>query len=149
MFPKGGKMKKIIVASLAVMAICFNVQAKYKDPGMVDGKKLEKKFWSEMQKKNWQAVDTMMAPGFQSVHMDGSRDKAGEIALIKNLQLDHYKLSNFKVTKNGDTQVVSYTAAAPEKIDNKKLSKMMTPRLSVWKMTSDGWQMVSHSNLNK
>src|SRR5712671_6387519 len=35
--------------------------------------------------KNWKAVESRIADRFQSVHPDGPRDRAGEIALLKKM----------------------------------------------------------------
>ena len=58
-----------------------------------------------------------MAQGFQSIHPDGPRDRAGEISLIEHLNLGEFTSSDFKTTVNGDNIVVTYTIAVRETID--------------------------------
>ena len=49
-----------------------------------EGEKLERQMASEIQAKNWKAVEATIADGFQPVHPDGIRDRAGEIAVLKD-----------------------------------------------------------------
>ena len=109
---------------------------------------MERQMWADFKAKDWKAVESKIADGFQSIHPDGARDRAGEIALIKNLNLGEISLSNFKSTVNGDNIVVTYLIAVQETIDGKQLSRKPAPRLSVWKKGTHGWQWICHANLN-
>ena len=62
-----------------------------------EGEKLERQMASDIQAKNWKAVEARIADGFQSVHPDGVRDRAGEIALLKGMNFGAFRLSNFKI----------------------------------------------------
>lgn len=112
-----------------------------------DGEKMEKQMWEDIKAKNWKAVEDKIAEGFQSVHSDGARDRAGEISLIKNLKVGTVALSDLKSTVNGDNIVVSYMISAQETIDLERLPTKPAPRLSVWKKGASGWQWMSHANL--
>ena len=112
-----------------------------------DGEKLEKQMWEDIKAKNWKAVESKIAEGFQSVHPDGARDRSGEISLIKSLNVGEVTLSNFKATMNGDDIVVTYMISAQETIDLERLPTKPAPRLSVWKKGASGWQWMSHANL--
>ena len=39
------------------------------------GEKLVRQLWAEVKAGNVEALEKMMAPGFQSVHADGARDR--------------------------------------------------------------------------
>ncbi len=113
-----------------------------------DGEKMEKQMWEEIKTKNWKAVEDKIAEGFQSVHPDGPRDRAGEISLIKNLNVGKIALSDLKSTVNGDNIVVTYMISAQETIDLERLPTKPAPRLSVWKKAGNGgWQWICHANL--
>jgi hypothetical protein len=96
-----------------------------------DGEKMERQMWADFKVKEWKAVEGKIAEDFQSIHPDGPRDRAGEITLIKNLNLGEFTLSNFKTTVNGDNIVVTYTIAVRETIDQVHLPTGPAPRLSV------------------
>ncbi len=104
--------------------------------------------WADFKAKEWKAVESKIAEGFQSIHPDGARDRAGEISLIEHLNLGEFTLSNFKTTVTGDNIVITYTIAVQETIDQKRLPTKSTPRLSVWKKGTHGWQWICHANLN-
>ena len=112
-----------------------------------DGEKMEKQMWEDIKAKNWKAVEGKIAEGFQSVHPDGARDRAGEISLIKNLNVGEIALSDLKSTVNGDNIVVTYMISAQETIDLERLPTKPAPRLSVWKKAGSGWQWICHANL--
>jgi hypothetical protein len=61
-----------------------------------DGEKMERQIWEDIKAKNWEAVEGKIAEGFQSVHADGARDRAGEITLIKKLNVGRVALSDFR-----------------------------------------------------
>ncbi len=109
---------------------------------------MERQIWAEIKDKNWKAVESKIAKGFQSVHPDGARDRAGEISLIKNLKASDISFADFKSTTNGDDIVVTYMISVRETIDGKPLSTKPAPRVSVWKKGSSGWQWITHANLN-
>jgi len=112
-----------------------------------DGETMEKQIWEDIKAKNWKAVESKIADGFQSVHPDGARDRAGEIALIKNLNVGEIVLSDLKSTESGDTIVVTYLISAQETIDLEQLPTKPMPRMSVWKKGANGWQWICHANL--
>jgi Domain of unknown function (DUF4440) len=97
-------------------------------------------------KKTGTPVEARIARGFQSVHPDGIRDRAGEIALLKKINHGNFTLNNFKSTTIGDNIVVTFTMTVAETIDGKRLPAKPAYRLSVWKKRINGWQWISHAN---
>ena|SRR5438876_8151290 len=112
-----------------------------------DGEKMERQMWEDIKAQSWKAVEGKIAQGFQSVHADGPRDRAGEITLIKKLDVGQVALSDFRSTMNGDTIVVTYMISAQESIDLERLPTKPESRLSVWKKEAGGWQWICHANL--
>jgi len=112
-----------------------------------DGEKMEKQMWEDIKAKNWEAVEGKITEGFQSVHADGPRDRAGEITLIRKLDVGQVALSDFRSTVHGDYIVVTYLISAQESIDLERLPTKPAPRLSVWKKGGSGWQWICHANL--
>ena len=135
-----------VISCLALSAACLLAQSE--TPIAANGEKMERQMWADFKAKEWKAVESKIAEGFQSIHPDGARDRSGEIALIENLKLGEFTLSNFKSTVNGDNIVVTYMIAVQETIDQKRLPGKPAPRLSVWKKGTHGWQWICHANLN-
>jgi len=73
----------------------------------IDAEKMEKQMWEDIKAKNWKAVESKIADGFQSVHPDGARNPANEISLIKNLKIGQIEFNDFRSTTNGDNIVVT------------------------------------------
>jgi len=113
-----------------------------------DGEQMERQMWEDIKAKNWKTVEGKIADGFQSVHPDGARDRATEISLIKNLSVGQVEFNDFRSTMSDDNIVVTYLISVQETIDLERLPTKPTPRLSVWKKRTDGWQWICHANLN-
>jgi hypothetical protein len=143
-----GRLGVAMVLSLIVSAVCLRAQETPAAAGASEGEKMERQMWADFKAKEWKVVESKIAEGFQSIHPDGPRDRAGEISLIEHLTLGEFTLSNFKTTVNGDNIVVTYTIAVQETIDQKRLSAKPNQRLSVWKKGTHGWQWICHANLN-
>ena len=147
-------INKIIGLRLALaVAVCLELttvwaqaQATITTSDMSEGEKLERQMASDLQAKDWKAVKARIANGFQSLHPDGVRDRAGEIELLKGMNFGASTLSNFKSTTIGDNIVVTFTMTVAETIDGKQLPAKPAYRLSVWKKGASGWQWISHAN---
>jgi hypothetical protein len=139
--------KFVLVLWLSVAAVCFGAPETPTAAGASDGEKLERQMAAYIKEKNWSAVEARIAEGFQSVHPDGFRDRAGEIALLKQMNFGDFTLSNFKSMTIGDNIVVTFTMIVAETIDGKRLPAHPAYRLSVWKKGVNGWQWISHANL--
>lgn len=114
-----------------------------------EGERLERQIWADAKALNFKELEKKIAPEFQSLHLDGVRNRAGELDLIKELHLGDYYLSNFKVSHDNDTIVVTYSVSADETIDLRHLSPKATWRMSVWKKNhAHQWQWISHTNLH-
>lgn len=113
-----------------------------------EGEQVEREFWEDMKSFNLKALEAKIAPEFQSVHSDGTRNKTAELELIKNLKLKKFFLSNFKITHRDDTLIITYLVAAPETIDERHLSPTPKLRMSIWKKKHDQWQIIAHANLH-
>src|SRR5205807_3817394 len=122
-----------VAFSLLASAFCLRADETPTVAGASEGEKMERQMWADFKAKEWKVVESKIAEGFQSIHPDGPRDRAGEISLIEHLNLGEFTLSNFKSTVNGDNIVVTYTITVQETIDQKRLSAKPTQRLSVWK----------------
>lgn len=138
------RVKWMLVLTLAFLFCSHSVVAADMDLG----EKLVRQLWADMKANNWAEVEKQTAPGFQSVHEDGTRDRDEEIGLIKGLDLGDYTLSNFKVTQNGPVIIVTYSVTVEETIAGKRLPKRSSMRLSSWLKTEDGWKWIIHANLN-
>jgi len=112
------------------------------------GEKLVRQLWADAKAGNVEALEKVMAQGFQSIHEDGARDRKGELQLIKGVNLGKYTLTNLKVTQNGPVVIVTYFVSVEETIKGKRLSATKpAARLSAWLKTDSGWKWIIHANL--
>ena len=137
----------VLLFCLSLSVVRLGAQETPPTVGASDGEKLERQMADDIKAKNWNAVEAKIAEGFQSVHPDGVRDRAGEIALLKQMNFGNFTFGNFKSTTIGDNIVVTFTMTVAETIDSKRLPAKPAYRLSVWKKGPNGWQWISHANL--
>jgi ketosteroid isomerase-like protein len=117
------------------------------DP-QADGEVLYRDFTAAVAAQDWAAVESILAPDFQSVHTDGARDRAAELVMLKALELGTYSLTDFRSTRAGDTLVATHLLSVEETIDGSRLSTKPAPRLTVWRLGDAGWQIIAIANLN-
>ncbi|MEO5509596.1 MAG: nuclear transport factor 2 family protein [Longimicrobiales bacterium] len=123
------------------------VRAQAAPASAAEGERLERQMWAYLKANDQANLMKRMAPYFQSAHSDGTRDRAGELALIKTLKPSDYTLSRFKVSTAADIMVVSYWISVRETIAGKTTSSKPAMRQSVWRKNAAGWQWIAHSNL--
>ena len=59
---------------LLCSAVCLHAQETPAPAGASEGEKMERQMWADFKAKNWKAVESKIAEGFQSIHPDGARD---------------------------------------------------------------------------
>ena len=136
---------------LVLFIFCFNafVFSETVEEVNIDriGKELVLQLWTDMKANNWMELQKQIAPGFQAIHQDGSRDNNAEIELIKGLNLSEYTLSNFKATMEGPVIIVTYQVNVEETIAGNLIQKSSSMRLSAWLKSGDSWKWIIHANL--
>lgn len=112
------------------------------------GEKLIRSFFEASRKGDQAAVERTLAPGFQSVHTDGVRDRKGELELIRDMKLGSSVLTNFKTTRSGPALVVTFEVNAPEEVlAGKAVEEGSYERMAVWLDTASGWKLIAYANL--
>jgi len=111
-----------------------------------EGERLVTELFAAMKEKNWDKLENMIHPAFQSVHYDGARNQSQEMQLLKGLNLGNYSLSKFQITMSETILVVSYIVSAEELIDGKPTLPKSSCRLSVFHNTDEGWKWVAHAS---
>ena len=136
---------------LVLFIFCFNafVFSETVEEVNIDriGKELVLQLWTDMKANNWMELQKQIAPGFQAIHQDGSRDNNAEIELIKGLNLSEYTIDNFKVTMEGPVIIVTYQVNVEETIAGNLIQKSSSMRLSAWLKSGDSWKWIIHANL--
>jgi hypothetical protein len=142
-------LKRVFIFALAFLAVNLGGMIAAESAGERSlGEKLVRQLWADIKAGNVEALEKMMAPGFQSAHEDGARDRKGELQLIQGVNLGKYTLTNLKVTQNGPVIIVTYFVSVEETIKGKRLpATKPAARLSAWLKTDNGWKWIIHANL--
>ena len=111
------------------------------------GEQLVRQFWEAIRTEDVVALDAILAPGFQSIHQDGPRDKDEELALCAGLDFDEYTLTDFVTTRQGAAIVVTFMASVEEVLAGVRTPSTPAARMAVFLMTEDGWRLVAYANL--
>ena len=61
------------------------------------GEKLVRQLWADVKAGNVETLKKNTAPGFQSIHEDGSRNRKEELQLIQKANIGKYTLTNLRV----------------------------------------------------
>lgn len=131
---------------LLLCLFCLTRITSAEEPSL--GEKLVRELWKDAAEGNLKKIEKSMAPEFQSVHEDITRDAAEEMKLLKDLQLGEYELSDFEITETDSFILVTYRVMTEEKVAGFDLPARATMRLSAWIKTPDGWKWIAHANLN-
>lgn len=113
-------------------------------------KKVIQEWVAAMKSKNLDKASNFLAPQFVSIHTDGIvRNKADEIALIKQLTIKDYKLSDFKFSQSGSVVVVTYNMDADELLDKEPIDYNSDGRVAVLQKQNNEWLILSYANLDE
>lgn len=119
-----------------------------KGSGDDTGEKLVREVFRKIKNSDIAALEKMMAEEFQAVHDFGASDRKGEVETLKGIELEEYRLGNFKTTRREDILIVTYTVKAEETIKGEEVEDEPVPRLSVFVNTDSGWKWIAHANLS-
>ena len=141
------KRLKAVIIVIVFLMLLFSISCNSRvQPEKVDGEVLVKQVWEAMKTSDMEFIENILAPGFQSIHQDGARNRDEQIELIRGLNMGEYVLDNFKITQNENTINVTYFVNVTETIAGNTITKHAA-RLSVFSKTVDGWKWFSHANL--
>ena len=135
----------VLVAVVVVAIGAGGWAAEQEDASL--GEQLVRQFWEAIRTEDAEALGAILAPGFQSVHQDGARDRDGELALCAGVDIDEYTLTDFVTTRQGATIVVTFMASVEETLGGVRTTTVPASRMAVFLMTEDGWRMVAYANL--
>ena len=111
------------------------------------GEQLVRQFWEAVRTGDVDALEGILARGFQSVHEDGKRSRDEELALLAAIDITDYTLTGFVTTRQGATIVVTFMASVEETLAGTRTTTVPAPRMAVFLMTEDGWRLLAYANL--
>lgn len=144
-------MKKWILGSFTVFLFTFFTSTwAASNAEFSDVEKLLNNWFTAMKDGDLDKAGSFLSPQFLSLHTDLiTRNKDEEIALIKNLNMKSFKLSDFKFSKSGDVLVVTFINTGSEMIDGKPTSSKPAGRIAVLQKEGDKWLIIAYANLDK
>ncbi|MCF7791843.1 MAG: nuclear transport factor 2 family protein [Victivallales bacterium] len=111
------------------------------------GEKLVNNLFKYIEEKDSEELRNIISPAFQSIHMDGARNKAQELELLKHLAPKFYKINDVKTTSVNNLYIVTYEVTAEQSINGKRIKKNKSPRISVFIKKDNSWKWVAHANM--
>ena len=135
-----------ILAAMAFLLIAGQpIDAAPQNPS---GEELLNNLWAATKSGDAGRQAKLYAKAFQSIHDDGGRDRAQELALLKKAKIGDYTLSDIKITEQGPVIVATYFVDVAETLVGQRLPDRKAARLTVFLKTDEGWQAIAHANLN-
>lgn len=147
-------MKKWIYAVMSIFFFVFSTNALADTANTnaddMAAQNVIQNWFAAMKDQQLDKAASFLAPQFMSMHTDGiTRDKAGEMALIKNLHMKAYHLTDFQFSQSGDAIVVTYKDLGTEKIDNQPIGAKAASRIAVLQKQSGNWVILAYANLDQ
>jgi len=139
-----GILKGLAIAIIACSANTWAANSDFKS-----AQTLIENWFAAMKTNQTEKAAGYLAPQFVSIHTDGIvRNKTQEVALIKNLRMKDYHLTNFKFSQSGNSIVVTYKDEGAEKIDNKSIATHPAGRMAVLQKQDNQWYILAYANLD-
>jgi hypothetical protein len=112
------------------------------------GASLVDQWMSAVAAKDASRLESMMLPCFQRISWAGSFDRAAEIEAIKALDAKSPKVSDVKVTRVGESLVVTCQVAVEERSASGPLPSEPSCRLGVWQLQDRAWKLAAWATLH-
>lgn len=142
-------MKKRTLSSIALASLLLFSTAWAQPNTNETAQKIIENWFSAMKNHDLDQAGHYLAPQFVSIHTDGLvRNKAGELELIKNLQMKSYDLTDFKFSQSGNIIVVTYKDKGQEMIDKLSINSQAAGRMAVLQKQGKAWLIVAYANLD-
>ena len=106
-------------------------------------------WFAAMKSGDSKLAGSFLAPQFLSIHTDGvTRNRDSEIALINNLHMADYSLSDFNFSESGNDIVVTFKDRGNEKIDKAAIGSKAAARMAVLQKQDNKWLILAYANLD-
>lgn len=143
-------MKKRILLCISLFLISLHTSVWANETDQKAAKQVIENWFASMKTGDIKKTATYLSPKFVSIHTDGMvRSKEQELALIKNLHMQNYNLTNFKYSEVNNAIIVTYKDNGVEKIDNEPIGAGPAGRMAVLQKENDNWQIIAYANLDK
>lgn len=109
------------------------------------GEDLVRLFWGDVKSKNWESVETHIAPGFVGVTAAGAMDRTALIQHLRAMDLQDFQVGEVKAQSAGADLMVSYTISVRGSISGHPLPDTTLHMLTVWQQLKKGWVMVANT----
>jgi hypothetical protein len=133
--------KCVVIIGMLILLPAFSLWAQTPGPDAALGEKLVRALFA-----NPAAVK--MSKAFQTVHQGKALQREEAARSTKGIDLQDYRLSDFKVTREANILVVTYTFTGQSTLEGKKMGTGPAPRLSVFIDTGKEWQWLAHGNFS-
>ncbi len=136
-------MRRLFLASLVTLFMVAPAAA----DDLKLGQDLVGAFFGAVRANDAKVLEEKIAPGVQMISSTGARDLKESMKRIAALKIEGAPVfTNWTVTRQGPTVIVTYDLAISEELDGKRTDDAAAPRMTVFLMTDKGWQVIAHSN---
>lgn len=143
-------MKNLMRCTTAVLLLSLTTVSFANNAKFTVAQNVVENWFAAMKSQQTSKVESYLAPQFVSIHTDGIvRNKAQEVALIKNLHMQNYKLTDFKFEQSKDVITVTFKDQGNEKIDNKAIKAHAAGRMAVLQDQHGKWVIIAYANLDQ
>lgn len=113
----------------------------------LSGNSLEHELWGFVQSKNEHGLTELISPFFLGGNLQSNRNYETFLAILKNLSITEFSISNVVESQDEDIRIISYDLVAQGSIP------ILDHRISVWQRKKHKhhqffWQLISHSSFS-
>jgi len=111
------------------------------------GEGFERAFWQDVQKQNWNDLNSHIASNFVYVTPTGRYERSDALQRLQQLQLQEFSIGDLTTEMNRDTFIVTYTITLRGTARGQTLNSQPERRMTVWQEQKRGWVVIAHSVL--
>jgi len=112
------------------------------------GEDAERAFWRAVQQKQWNAINTCLAPNFVFATPSGRVERAQALENLRKLDVSEFSMGEVETEMNGNTFVVIYNLTLRGTRNGQPLPATAQHRLSVWQRQKNSWVLIAHTVLS-
>jgi len=138
----------VLAVSMSVLGCTFYKERPAKAiSDATGGEGMERTFWQDVQKQNWNDLNSHIASNFVYVTPTGRYERSDALQRLQQLQLQEFSIGDLTTEMNRDTFIVTYTITFRGTARGQTLNSQPERRMTVWQEQKRGWVVIAHSVL--
>lgn len=101
----------------------------------------ERRLWEAYQSRSRERLEALIDPGALDVGPAGVLDRDGVLAAVSRMEIANFAISEMRVLKLGDVEIVTYRGTVEGSHDGKPFASSEVYTTSVWRRAAGRWRL--------